>query len=1068
MQDGSSEPSGRRRAAGDDPRLVCEHHRYAVASRYARGRRVLDLGCGEGRGSALLAAEADEVVGVDDADTVEHARAAHGGRRVEFQAGAVTDPELLAEQRPFDVIVCFHVLERVEDHESVLDAIRSRLAPGGLVLISTPDAAAGETGDTASAEEGGAVDPARRLTAPDFGSLLEGAFRHVAVLQQNPAAGSLVVPSDPGDPDAAIEGVRLQTAQRTATGWQVRQGLPHTGLIGFASDRQLPKLPAAAVLLDPELELVRGGADEAAGLRADCAEAEQRAERAEQRAERAEEQVQWLRDTAARLEGRAAAAQSRVAEVAAELTAREAEQQQRSALVRRAVDRVAPGGTRRRDLVDGALRHLPGAGGAVTGGGPSGGPGPAGGGSGPVDVPRSRNPQVSVIVPAGGAWARTRERLRLLAGHVVSAPFEVIVVDDGASEETTRRLAECGGVRAVRGERPLGFAGACGLGAEHARGEFLLFLTGGVTESWLDGLVDVLRADGGVGLVGAALLAPDGRLRQAGGVVFSDGTAHSPGSGADEDPVSGVLRDVDYCSGAALLVRAELFRHLGGFDARFTSADYAGADLSFAARAAGFRTVVQPRAAVVQHAQDRAAGDLGAPEVGAQDAGGWDRAAGDVGDTGAQEPGAAQPRGEQDRAQRLEHDRAAFAGKWAEVLEREHLAGSGARDLWLARQRGTHGHHGPVVLVAGERVPRPGVDAGARRMRGLLEQLREFGCRVVFLPDDHGTPEPDTGELRQLGVLVLPRAAAQQAFLREVGTEVALAVLSRSRATWALLEQLRTSAPGAVVVHDAVEPSFLGLRRRAELASELGDADAASALRRRSAAARERELAAVRAADAVLVAGAAHRRALTGEAPEPEVHVLSTVQGIESVQDDPGDREGVLLAGDFTEEDTVDAARWAVEQIMPLVWRRFPEVRLDIVGTGPAGEVRDLEQPGVAVHELSGELARWCARARVTLAPLRFGTGAAEVVGASLACGVPVVGTGIAPEGLLLGDGEGIRVGGTPAELAEAAVRLLADGAEWREFSRAGQEAVAEQCGPEAHRAAVRGLLELGKILAER
>ena len=60
----------------DDVQVIYEHyHRYAIAARFVRGKRVLDLACGEGYGTALLAAHAAEVVGVDiDQTTVEHAR----------------------------------------------------------------------------------------------------------------------------------------------------------------------------------------------------------------------------------------------------------------------------------------------------------------------------------------------------------------------------------------------------------------------------------------------------------------------------------------------------------------------------------------------------------------------------------------------------------------------------------------------------------------------------------------------------------------------------------------------------------------------------------------------------------------------------------------------------------------------------------------------------------------------------------------------------------------------------------------------------------------------------------
>ena len=118
-----------------------EHvHRYAFAASLAAGKRVLDAACGEGYGSALLASRAAFVQGVDlSAKAVAHARERYG--ELSNLAFSEADVTALADQAqgPFDLIVSFETLEHVESQESMLDGFAERLAPDGILLISTPD-----------------------------------------------------------------------------------------------------------------------------------------------------------------------------------------------------------------------------------------------------------------------------------------------------------------------------------------------------------------------------------------------------------------------------------------------------------------------------------------------------------------------------------------------------------------------------------------------------------------------------------------------------------------------------------------------------------------------------------------------------------------------------------------------------------------------------------------------------------------------------------------------------------------------------------------------------------------
>jgi SAM-dependent methyltransferase len=118
-----------------------EHmHRYAFAAAFCAGKRVLDAACGEGYGSALLAQSAAELLAVD----IDEAVIAHAQQRylaltnVRFLSADVTALQALPDAS-FDVIVSFETLEHVHAQERMIAGFRRLLAPGGVLLISSPD-----------------------------------------------------------------------------------------------------------------------------------------------------------------------------------------------------------------------------------------------------------------------------------------------------------------------------------------------------------------------------------------------------------------------------------------------------------------------------------------------------------------------------------------------------------------------------------------------------------------------------------------------------------------------------------------------------------------------------------------------------------------------------------------------------------------------------------------------------------------------------------------------------------------------------------------------------------------
>lgn len=119
-----------------------EHmHRYAFATRFVRGRDVLDAACGEGYGSALLAAEARSVLGVDISEqAIAHAARRYGDRtNLRFERGDVAC--LALPERSVDVVVSFETLEHLQQQEALVAGFARTLRENGLLLISSPDKA---------------------------------------------------------------------------------------------------------------------------------------------------------------------------------------------------------------------------------------------------------------------------------------------------------------------------------------------------------------------------------------------------------------------------------------------------------------------------------------------------------------------------------------------------------------------------------------------------------------------------------------------------------------------------------------------------------------------------------------------------------------------------------------------------------------------------------------------------------------------------------------------------------------------------------------------------------------
>ncbi len=639
-----------------------------------------------------------------------------------------------------------------------------------------------------------------------------------------------------------------------------------------------------------------------------------------------------------------------------------------------------------------------------------------------IELNAATIPKVSIVIPVLNKVDFTRKCLDALRRHTPAGHYEVVVWDNGSTDGTKDYLEkQCAvdpAVRYYRSEENLGFVGGNNAAVQHARGEFLVFLNNDTEPQagWLEALLQTVESDSTVGAVGAKLVYPDGKLQEAGGIIFRDASGWNYGRTQDpRDPRFNFPREVDYCSAACLLVRTALFRQLGGFDVRYSPAYYEDTDLCFALRHHGYRVVYQPRCEIIHHEGATAGQDLTKGFKQYQVA-----------------------------------NRQKFTEKWKEALGRQH-----APDASLVR-RASHRARGQRILVIDPLLPMYDRASGSRRLFEMLKILAAGGNAVTFIARNGQGGERYVAELQALGIEVYAGDAER---MKECGFAVKCWPLDLPKllrdsqyetiilSFWYVAEQylsrLRTWSPKSRVVIDTVDVHFLRERRQAELYQD-------HKLLLRALDTYRRELNVYRQADALITVTEDDRQALLKEIPQSCIFVAPNIHEVAADIPPVDHRNGLLFVGGFGHPPNEDAVLYFHREVWPRILQRVPAARWTIVGNNPPAAVQALAGPAIEVTGYVPSMEPYLRSHLVSVAPLRYGAGMKGKIGEALANGLPVVTTHIGAEGMGLEDGKGgTLVGDDPEAFANHVARLYTDRGLWNQLSAQGRQHIESHFTPQ-------------------
>jgi GT2 family glycosyltransferase/glycosyltransferase involved in cell wall biosynthesis/thioredoxin-like negative regulator of GroEL len=629
-------------------------------------------------------------------------------------------------------------------------------------------------------------------------------------------------------------------------------------------------------------------------------------------------------------------------------------------------------------------------------------------------------PLISIIILYYNKSEMTKQCLKTLFGNTDYPNYEVIVLDNASVDDTAEIMLSYGKkIKFIRAEKNLGFVGGNNFATDFANGDFLVFLNNDTEpqKGWLKNLYSTFEYYKDAGAAGSMLIYPNGKLQEAGGVIFNDATGWNYGRGDDpKNSKYSYCREVDYCSGAALMIRKSLFEEIGRFDNRFAPAYYEDTDLCFSVRKFGYKVYFNPFSKVVHHEGATAGTDL---------------------NSGFK------------RFQVVNHPK--FVEKWKEELAKQYPNNSKLRYKFSDRNKGKR------VLIIDDIPPLPDRASGAKDHYQMLLQMLDLGCKITYVHlmgkqymDESGIKYFTDFKMRGVEFIwfnyefwyPFRNTDTAKSYVNSLINSLDLEDRNFDLvyiAFWHIAEYfidlIRHTIPNVPIIVDSVDIHYIRELRQAKLLKD-------NSLLQKALKNKKRELMVYEKADCVKVVTLTDKNDLCSYLKNKSIIIMTGVFDSYNSKITFEDRSDFLFVGNFNHNPNVDAIIYFVNEIFPIIQKQLPNVKLYIVGNNPPKEITKLASEKIIVTGWVPDIKPYLEKCRVSVVPLRYGAGYKGKVCETLSFGLPMVATTIACEGIGVVNDIHSFVADDALSFANYAIELYTNKAKWEKFSQNGKKLI--------------------------
>lgn len=345
------------------------------------------------------------------------------------------------------------------------------------------------------------------------------------------------------------------------------------------------------------------------------------------------------------------------------------------------------------------------------------------------------------------------------------------------------------------------------------------------------------------------------------------------------------------------------------------------------------------------------------------------------------------------------------------------------------------------ILIIDCWIPEYDKDSGSRRMSKIIQALIESNYKVFLVSDQHEYKYNDTYVpfFEKQGVTVYRpylegiTPVNLKLFLTKILSNTNDVILSRPDVFDKYFSSIKKIKPRVNIIYDMVDFHYLRNLREYQLNNSkhaLRESEKYKILEKKNCA----------LADITYVVSNGDEKLLRENRIScKQTRIVSNIHDSKDINKDfvPYEkRSDLLFIGGFDHTPNIDAVKFLRNEILPLIWKEDPSIKMHIIGSNAPKEIKDLHTDRFIIHGYVENLDTLFNSCRVFVAPLRFGAGIKGKIGQSLEYNLPLVTTNIGSEGFDFSTTEDLMVGRTAREIANKVIKIYNNSTNWNMVSR--------------------------------